>query len=153
MEPINWDEFTKVELRVGKIISAKPFPEARKPAYILEVDFGEELGIKKSSAQLTALYKPEELVGRLVVAVVNFPKKQIGPFMSECLVTGFHNENGEVALCVPDKPVPLGSEVLGKWTRGREYGARCCYPNPYSSRRNAFGRVPQSYGNQPEGFG
>ncbi len=112
MEPINWDEFTKVELRVGKIISAKPFPEARKPAYILEVDFGEELGIKKSSAQLTALYKPEELVGRLVVAVVNFPKKQIGPFMSECLVTGFHNENGEVALCVPDKPVPLGSKLL-----------------------------------------
>ena len=112
MEPINWDEFTKVELRVGKIISAKPFPEARKPAYILEVDFGEELGIKRSSAQLTALYKPEELVGRLVVAVVNFPKKQIGPFMSECLVTGFHNENGEVALCVPDKPVPLGSKLL-----------------------------------------
>ena len=112
MEPINWDEFTKVELRVGKIISAKPFPEARKPAYILEVDFGEELGLKKSSAQLTALYKPEELVGRLVVAVVNFPKKQIGPFMSECLVTGFHNENGEVALCVPDKPVPLGSKLL-----------------------------------------
>ena len=112
MEPINWDEFTKVELRVGRVISAKSFPEARKPAYILEVDFGEELGIKKSSAQLTALYKPEELVGRLVVAVVNFPKKQIGPFMSECLVTGFHNENGEVALCVPDKPVPLGSKLL-----------------------------------------
>ena len=112
MEPINWDEFTKVELRVGRVISAKSFPEARKPAYILEVDFGEELGIKKSSAQLTALYKPEELVGRLVVAVVNFPKKQIGPVMSECLVTGFHNENGEVALCVPDKPVPLGSKLL-----------------------------------------
>jgi tRNA-binding protein len=112
MQTITWDEFTKVELRVGRVISAKPFPEARKPAYILEVDFGEELGIKKSSAQLTALYKPEELVGRLVVAVVNFPKKQIGPFMSECLVTGFHNENGEVALCVPDKSVPLGSKLL-----------------------------------------
>ncbi|HQV93759.1 MAG TPA: tRNA-binding protein [Anaerolineales bacterium] len=112
MQTITWDEFTKVELRVGRVISAKSFPEARKPAYILEVDFGEELGIKKSSAQLTALYKPEELVGRLVVAVVNFPKKQIGPFMSECLVTGFHNENGEVALCVPDKPVPLGSKLL-----------------------------------------
>ncbi len=111
MQTITWDEFAKVELRVGKVISAKPFPEARKPAYILEVDFGEELGIKKSSAQLTALYKAEELVGRLVIAVVNFPKKQIGPIMSECLVTGFHNENGEVALCVPDKPVPLGSKL------------------------------------------
>lgn len=112
MQTITWDEFAKVELRVGRVISAKPFPEARKPAYILEVDFGEELGIKKSSAQLTALYKPEELVGRLVVAVVNFPKKQIGPITSECLVTGFANENGEVALCVPDKPVPLGSKLF-----------------------------------------
>lgn len=112
METITWEEFAKVELRVGKVISAKPFPEARKPAYILEVGFGEELGIKKSSAQLTALYKAEELVGRLVVAVVNFPKKQIGPIMSECLVTGFRNEQGEVALCVPDKHVPLGSKLL-----------------------------------------
>ena len=112
METITWDEFAKVELRVGQVISAKPFPEARKPAYILEVDFGAELGIRKSSAQITHLYKPEELVGKLVVAVVNFPKKQIGPFMSECLVTGFHNENGEVALCVPDKSVPLGSKLL-----------------------------------------
>lgn len=112
MQTITFDEFTKVELRVGRVISAKPFPEARKPAYILEVDFGAELGIKKSSAQITHLYKPEELVGKLVVAVVNFPKKQIGPFMSECLVTGFHNENGDVALCVPDKSVPLGSKLL-----------------------------------------
>ena len=112
METITWDEFTKVELRVGRVISARVFPEARKPAYILEVDFGEELGIKKSSAQITHLYNPEELVGKLVVAVLNFPKKQIGPFMSECLVTGFHNENGEVALCVPDKPVPLGSKLF-----------------------------------------
>jgi len=112
METITWDEFTKVELRVGRVISANPFPEARKPAYILEVDFGEELGIKKSSAQITHLYQPDELVGKLVVAVVNFPKKQIGPIMSECLVTGFHNEQGEVALCVPDKLVPLGSKLL-----------------------------------------
>ena len=112
MQTITWDEFTKVELRVGKIISARPFPEAKKPAYILEVDFGEELGVKKSSAQITHLYKLEELVGKLVVAVVNFPTKQIGPLMSECLVTGFHNEQGEVALCVPDKPVPLGSKLL-----------------------------------------
>ena len=112
METITWDEFTKVELRVGKVISAGSFPEARKPAYILEVDFGDELGIKKSSAQITHLYQPDELIGKLVVAVVNFPRKQIGPIMSECLVTGFHNENGEVALCVPDKPVPLGSKLL-----------------------------------------
>ena len=112
MQTITWDEFANVELRVGKILSAKPFPEARKPAYILEVDFGAELGIKKSSAQITHLYQPDELIGKLVVGVVNFPKKQIGPFMSECLITGFHNENGEVALCVPDKPVPLGSKLL-----------------------------------------
>lgn len=112
MQTITWDDFTKVELRVGRVISAKPFPEARKPAYILEVDFGEELGIKKSSAQITHLYNPDELVGKLVVAVVNFPIKQIGPIMSECLVTGFANENGEVALCVPDKTVPLGAKLL-----------------------------------------
>ena len=112
MQTITWDEFAKVELRVGRVISAKPFPEARKPAYILEVDFGKELGIKKSSAQLTSLYKPDELLGKLVVAVVNFPKKQIGPIMSECLVTGFANEQGEVALCVPDKSVPLGSKLF-----------------------------------------
>lgn len=112
METISWDDFLKVELRVGKIITARPFPEARKPAYVLEVDFGEELGIKKSSAQITHLYKPEELVGKLVVAVVNFPRKQIGPLMSECLVTGFPNERGEVALCVPDKAVPLGTKLL-----------------------------------------
>ncbi|QFZ92658.2 tRNA-binding protein [Synechococcus elongatus] len=112
METITFDEFLKIELRVGKIVSATEFVGARKPAYILHVDFGEELGVKKSSAQITALYKPEELIGRLVVAVVNFPRKQIGPLMSECLVTGFHNENGEVALCVPDKSVPLGTKLL-----------------------------------------
>jgi tRNA-binding protein len=112
VENISWDDFLRVELRVGRIITARPFPEARNPAYVLEVDFGEELGIKKSSAQISHLYKPEELVGKLVVAVVNFPRKQIGPLMSECLVTGFHNERGEVALCVPDKPVPLGAKLL-----------------------------------------
>jgi tRNA-binding protein len=94
------------------VVSASPFPEARKPAYILEIDFGPDLGIKKSSAQITHLYQPQELVGRHVVAVVNFPKKQIGPIMSECLVTGFHNENGQVVLCVPDQPVPLGTKLL-----------------------------------------
>jgi len=112
MNQINWDDFTKVELRVGRVISAEPFAEARKPAYKLRVDFGPELGIKKSSAQITSLYTPEQLVGKLVVAVVNFPDKQIGPFRSECLVTGFHNEHGDVALCVPDKPVPPGTKLL-----------------------------------------
>lgn len=112
METIAWEDFAKVELRVGRIISVKDFPEARKPAYILEVDFGTELGTRKSSAQITHLYKPEDLIGKLVVAVINFPKKQIGPFMSECLVTGFHNEKGEVALCVPDQSVPLGAKLL-----------------------------------------
>ena len=112
MEEITLNDFTKVELRVGRIVSAEAFPEARNPAYQLHVDFGPELGIKKSSAQITSLYTPDELVGKLVVAVVSFPKKQIGPLMSECLVTGFHNEHGEVALCVPDKPVPLGTKLL-----------------------------------------
>jgi tRNA-binding protein len=112
METIGWDDFVRVELRVGRIISADPFPEARKPAYLLRVDFGDAIGIRKSSAQVTHLYGRDQLVGKLVVAVVNFPKKQIGPVMSECLVTGFHNEQGEVALCVPDKPVPLGAKLL-----------------------------------------
>jgi tRNA-binding protein len=112
VDTISWDDFAKVELRVGRIIRAEPFPEARKPAYVLHVDFGEEIGVKKSSAQITELYSPEELVGRLIVAVINFPKKQIGPLMSECLVTGFRNESGNVALCVPDQPVPLGSKLL-----------------------------------------
>ena len=112
MTTITWDDFEKVELRVGRIVSAEPFPEARKPAYILHVDFGASIGVKKSSARITDLYRPEELIGRQVVAVVNFPKKQIGPLMSECLVTGFTNEDGEVALCVPDRPVPLGAKLM-----------------------------------------
>ena len=112
MDTISWDDFIKVELRVGRVVSAEVFAEARRPAYILHVDFGPEIGIKKSSAQITKQYQPDELVGRQVVAVVNFPKKQIGPLMSECLVTGFHNEAGEVVLCVPDKQVPLGSKLL-----------------------------------------
>lgn len=112
MQTITWDDFLKVELRVGRVVSAELFREARKPAYVLHVDFVEEVGMRKSSAQITDLYKPEELVGKLVVAVVNFPKKHIGPLMSECLVTGLHNANGEVALCVPDKPVPLGTKLL-----------------------------------------
>ena len=112
MQEIGWDDFMKVELRVGKVLAVEPFPQARKPAYKLQVDFGPEVGVRKSSAQVTAHYTPEELVGRLVVGVVNFPKKQIGPFVSECLVTGFHDEAGRVALCVPDKDVPLGTRLL-----------------------------------------
>lgn len=112
MQHIEWDDFARVELRVGRIIEAEPFPEARKPAYRLRVDFGPDIGTRRSSAQITALYAPAELVGKLVVAVVNFPPKQIGPFMSECLVTGFHDDEGRVALCVPDRPVPPGTKLL-----------------------------------------
>jgi tRNA-binding protein len=111
MHEISWDEFAKVELRVGQVLSAEPFAEARKSAYLLCIDFGPEIGVKKSSAQITDLYRPEELIGRLVVGVVNFPRKQIGPLMSECLVTGFHDSAGRVALCVPDAAVPLGSKL------------------------------------------
>lgn len=109
---ITWDDFTKVELRVGRIVIAEVFKEARKPAYRLQVDFGPEIGVKKSSAQITQRYTPEALVGRLVVAVVNFPSKQIGPLMSECLVTGFHDAEGHVALCIPDAEVPLGTRLF-----------------------------------------
>ena len=112
MDTIGFDDFLKVELRVGRVLSAVAFAQARKPAYILHVDFGPELDVRKSSAQVTAHYTPDELVGRLVVAVVNFPKKQIGPLMSECLVTGFHDADGAVALCVPDRDVPLGTKLL-----------------------------------------
>ncbi|WP_180683767.1 tRNA-binding protein [Tepidicella baoligensis] len=112
MQQIEWNDFAKVELRVGRVIAADPFPEARKPAYRLQIDFGPEIGVRKSSAQITALYQPESLVGKLVVAVVNFPPKQIGPIMSECLVTGFHNINGEVTLCIPEHEVPLGTRLL-----------------------------------------
>ena len=112
MDEIAFDDFLKVELRVGRVLSAEPFAQARKPAYVLQVDFGPELGVRKSSAQITVHYRPEDLVGRLVVAVVNFPRKQIGPLMSECLVTGFHDADGAVRLCVPDQDVPLGTRLL-----------------------------------------
>lgn len=112
MQTIDWNDFTRIELRVGRIVAAEPFVEARKPAYKLQVDFGPELGTRKSSAQITALYTPEQLLGRLVVAVVNFPPKQIGPIMSECLVTGFHNDQGHVTLCMPEHEVPLGTRLL-----------------------------------------
>jgi tRNA-binding protein len=112
MQVIEWDDFARVELRVGRIVDARVFAEARKPAYVLQVDFGPEIGIRKSSAQITDLYQPEALLGKLVVGVVNFPKKQIGPLMSECLVTGFHDTEGKVALCVPDRDVPLGTKLM-----------------------------------------
>lgn len=111
MQEIGWEDFTRVEIRVGRVLAAEVFAEARKPAYVLHVDFGAEVGVRKSSAQITDLYQPEELVGRLVVGVVNFPKKQIGPLMSECLVTGFHDAEGRVVLCVPDADVPLGARL------------------------------------------
>ncbi len=111
MEEIGWDDFARVELRVGRVLSAEVFAEARKPAYVLHVDFGAEIGVRKSSAQITELYQPEALVGRLVVGVVNFPPKQIGPLRSQCLITGFHDAEGRVALCVPDAEVPLGARL------------------------------------------
>ena len=110
METINWDDFSKVELRAGTIIKVDAFPEARKPAYKLTVDFG-EMGIKKSSAQITELYTEDELIGKQVIGVINFPVKQIGSFMSECLITGFTNNKGEVVLAVPDKNVANGLKL------------------------------------------
>ena len=112
MDTISWSDFERVELRVGRVIAAEEFPEARKPAYKLRIDFGPELGERRSSAQITRHYTPESLVGRLVVAVVNFAPKQIGPFMSECLVTGFHDDEGAVVLIAPDHDVPLGAKLI-----------------------------------------
>lgn len=111
-ETISWSDFMKVELRVGRIVAAEAFPEARKPAYKVQVDFGGDIGVLKSSEQITAHYTPETLIGKLVVAVVNFPAKQIGPIMSECLITGFHDAAGNVSLCVPEHEVPLGTRLL-----------------------------------------
>jgi tRNA-binding protein len=111
MQMIEWSDFEKVELRVGTIISAEEFPEARKPAYKLKVDFG-EYGIKSSSAQITHLYTTEQLIGKQVVAVTNFPPKQIGPFISECLVSGFTNKNGHVVLAVPERKVENGLALM-----------------------------------------
>lgn len=112
MNTIAWDDFDKVELRVGRIVDAQPFPEARKPAYILIVDFGEEIGQRKSSAQITGLYTTDELIGKLVVGVVNFPPRQIGPIRSECQITGFQTADGDVSLCIPEHGVPLGSRLM-----------------------------------------
>ncbi|MDX1536814.1 tRNA-binding protein [Arsukibacterium sp.] len=111
METISWQDFAKVELRVGTIIAVDDFPEARKPAYKLQVDFGSDIGIKKSSAQITTLYSKEQLLGRQIMAVVNFPAKQIGPIQSECLVTGFAREDGAIVLVGVDSPVPNGTKL------------------------------------------
>ena len=111
MEHIDWSDFQKIDIRVGTIIDVDDFPEARRPAYKLKVDFGPELGVKKSSAQITALYSKDELVGKQVLAVVNFPPKQIGPFMSECLVTGLHRPDGSVVLSSVDMPLPNGAKL------------------------------------------
>ncbi len=111
MELISWDDFDKVELRVGTIIEALAFPEAKKPAFKLKVDFG-EFGIKMSSAQITKHYTVENLAGRQIIAVINFPKKQIGKFMSEFLVTGFADENGDILLTTVDQRVPNGSKLV-----------------------------------------
>ena len=111
MDPISWKDFQRVELRVGTIVSAEEFPEARVPAYKLVIDFGQDIGKKKSSAQITDLYSANDLVDRQVIAVVNFPPKQIGPFISECLVTGFHREDGKVVLASVDRSVPNGVKL------------------------------------------
>ena len=111
METIDWDDFEKVEIRVGTIIEVLDFPEAHKPAYKLKIDFGDEIGIRKSSAQITDLYQKDDLVGSQIVAVVNFPPKQIGPVRSECLVTGFQREDGAIVLTRPDSAVPNGAKL------------------------------------------
>lgn len=111
MNTIEWKDFNKVDLRVGTIVEVIDFPEARNPAYILRIDFGDEIGIKKSSAQITDLYDKEDLLDKKVIGVVNFPPKQIGPIMSECLITGFQRENGEVALATPDLDVVNGARL------------------------------------------
>jgi tRNA-binding protein len=110
--PIGFDDFLKVDIRIGTIVQAEPFPKARKPAFILMIDFGPVIGVKKSSAQITAHYEPASLVGRQVMAVVNFPPRQIGPIRSEVLTLGFPDAAGEVVLCSPTLPVPNGGRLF-----------------------------------------
>jgi len=111
MDTISWADFAQVDLRVGTIISAEVFKEARKPAYILHVDFGPKIGVRKSSAQITDLYQPDNLVGQQVIGVINFPEKQIGPIRSQCLVTGFPQADGSVVLAQPQRPVANGLKL------------------------------------------
>jgi tRNA-binding protein len=111
-EPVTFDQFLAVDIRVGTIIAVDPFPEARKPSWKLKVDFGPGIGIRKSSAQIVDHYQPEDLIGRQVAGVVNFPPRQIGPFMSEVLTVGFADDAGSVVLFRPDRPVPNGSRLF-----------------------------------------
>jgi len=111
-EEISFDDFIRVDIRVGTVIEAEPFPEARKPAIKMKIDFGNELGVKKSSAQITAHYRPEDLIGRQVMAVVNFPSRQIGPLMSEVLTLGFEDGDKAVVLANIDKPVANGARLM-----------------------------------------
>ncbi len=108
---ISWQDFEKVDMRVGVITNVSDFPEARKPAYKLEIDFGQEIGIRKSSAQITEHYQKEDLIGRQIIAAVNFPPKQIGPFISECLVMGAYDDQGQVILIQPERSAPLGAKI------------------------------------------
>ena len=110
--PITWQDFTAVELRVGTILSVEDFPQARNPSYIITADFGTDIGIRKTSAQVTALYGKEDLIGRQIVGVVNFPAKQIGPIRSEFLLTGFYRDDKEVVLAIPERPVTNGARLL-----------------------------------------
>lgn len=110
-EPITWDDFERVEIRAGTVTAAEVFREARKPAYKVTVDFGAGIGVKRTSAQITAIYSAEQLVGRQVIGVVNFPPKQIGPFLSEFLIAGFYHDDGSVVLAVPDQPVSNGAKL------------------------------------------
>ncbi|MDA8597000.1 tRNA-binding protein [Candidatus Pacebacteria bacterium] len=112
MATIDWDDFEKVELRVGTIVTAEAFPEARKPAYKLEINLGGEIGLKRSSAQITDYYTVEDLVGKQVLCVVNFPEKQIGPFISQVLTTGVADAAGKIVLVSPDQVVPNGSKLF-----------------------------------------
>ena len=109
---ISFDDFARVDIRVGRIVEAERFPEARKPAFKLRIDFGPEVGVKKSSAQVTPHYQPDDLIGRLVLAVVNFPPRQIGPFMSEVLTLGVPDPSGAVVLVRPEREVPLGGRLF-----------------------------------------
>jgi tRNA-binding protein len=112
MDQIGYGDFERVDIRVGTVLAAEPFPQARKPAFKLQIDFGPEIGVKKSSAQITVHYTPETLVGRQVAAVVNFPPRQIGPFMSEVLTLGFPDANGAVVLIGPTLQVPNGGKLF-----------------------------------------
>ena len=112
MSQVSYDDFVAVDIRVGTVVEARPFPEARKPAIILIIDFGPEIGVKKSSAQITVHYTPETLIGRQVLGVVNFPPRQIGPFRSEVLTLGFEDEAGAIVLAQPDRAAPNGRKML-----------------------------------------